>query len=62
MGEWKQIFFQIYKSQITLSYLMYLGWSSFAYQYHSVNGINYGLAKSDPIKQLPLYFLEINVP
>jgi hypothetical protein len=28
-----------------------MGWSSFAHWYHLVNGIIYGLAQSDPIKQ-----------
>ena len=27
----------------------------FGYWYHSVNGINYGLSQSDPIKRRPLY-------
>jgi len=40
-------FIQIYKSKITLSYKMKV-------DYHSVSGISYGLAQSDPIKQRPL--------
>ncbi len=38
-----------------------IGWSSFTYWYHLVNGICYGLAQSDPIKRL-LQYMSRNVP
>ncbi len=37
------------------SFIPNTGRSSFSYCYHLVNGISYGLAQSDPIKQHPLY-------
>ncbi len=37
------------------SFIPRTGWSSFTYCYHSVNGISYGLAQSDPMKHRPLY-------
>ncbi len=32
-----------------------IGWSSWAYCYHSVHGVSYGLAQSDHIKQYFIY-------
>ncbi len=45
---------QICQSQINLLHLIYVS-SSFAYLYHSVNGITLGLAQSVPVKRLSLY-------
>jgi hypothetical protein len=43
-------------SQMSLNNILCIR-NLFGYWYHSVNGINFGLAQSDPIKQRPLQIL-----
>ncbi len=43
IGKWNLIY-----PNLQVQNYSYIGWSSFAYWNHLVNGISYGLAKSDP--------------
>jgi hypothetical protein len=53
IGKGNQIYLDL---QVTnYSVIPKVGSSSFAYWYHLGNGIRYGLAQSDPIKQRSLY-------
>ncbi len=53
IGYWNQIYPDV--KVPSYSVIPNIGWSSFTYEYHSVNGISYGLAQRDPIKWQPLY-------